>query len=96
MYCNYRTALGFRFMGSYNAAHGGWTGDAFVALTGGLAERLEDGAESKQGFFKRIRNALDCGSIVACTVDVRSGFYTPQLKTKSCGLYNCNVIGGQP
>ena len=30
-----------RFNGSYPRVYGGWAGDAFIALTGGVAERIE-------------------------------------------------------
>lgn len=63
----------FRFHGGYPKIYGGWAGNSFIALTGGVAERVEvDDIDSKQ-LFRRVKNALKSGSVIACSVPVSSG-----------------------
>ncbi|KAK7100682.1 calpain-9-like isoform X2 [Littorina saxatilis] len=59
-----------RYHGSYKAVYGGQAGDAFIALTGGVAEMLnyEEDAHKAQKTFHRIRNALNSGTFAAAAV----------------------------
>ena len=61
-----------RYHGSYNAVYGGQPGDAFLALTGGVAERIdfEESDEKPRKLYSRIRNAINSGALVTCTVPV--------------------------
>ncbi|BFY99029.1 hypothetical protein BsWGS_02069 [Bradybaena similaris] len=58
--------------GSYGAVYGGQPGDAYLMLTGGIGERidLQDCKEEEKAvaLFKRIKNAVACGSQVSCVV----------------------------
>ncbi|KAK7100685.1 calpain-9-like [Littorina saxatilis] len=56
-----------KFHGSYDAVDGGDPSDAYLAMTGGVAETL-DYDEDAQKTFSRIRNALKSGAIVAAGV----------------------------
>ncbi|XP_070210636.1 calpain-1 catalytic subunit-like isoform X2 [Littorina saxatilis] len=59
-----------RYHGSYNAVYGGQPGDAYLALTGGVAERIdfEDSDDKPRKIFSRIRNAVNSGAHVTCVV----------------------------
>ena len=61
-----------RLHGSYDAVYGGQPGDAYLQLTGGIGERLELGKVSDKGdgFFKRVKNAIQSGCHVTCIVPV--------------------------
>ena len=60
----------FRFHGGYPKIYGGWAGDAFITLTGGVAERVEMDNVSPPELFSRIKNALKSGSVIACSCPV--------------------------
>ncbi|ESP05624.1 hypothetical protein LOTGIDRAFT_102635 [Lottia gigantea] len=62
-----------RFHGSYDEVYGGQPGDAYLALTGGVSERIvfEDHRIEPIKLFHRIRNALRTGALVSCGVWVR-------------------------
>lgn len=64
-----------RFYGSYEAVYGGWAGNAFTTLTGGVAEKVKTSTVdpdypvvSAEELFTRVHNALSTGSIVSATV----------------------------
>jgi Calpain family cysteine protease len=64
-----------RFYGSYEAVYGGWAGNAFTALTGGVAEKVKTSTidpdypvATPDELFTRVRNALSNGAIVSATV----------------------------
>lgn len=59
-----------KFHGGYKSVVGGWAGDAFISLTGGVAERVEIDDITRSALFKRVNNALKCGSVIACSVPV--------------------------
>lgn len=74
----------FRFFGSYEAVYGGWAGNAFTTLTGGVAEKVKTCTNdpdypvvSPQELFTRVHNALTCGSIVSATVYAAPSVCTP-------------------
>ncbi|XP_048237270.1 calpain-3-like [Haliotis rufescens] len=56
--------------GSYNAVYGGQSSDAYMALTGGISERLdfEEDNIDPDSLFRRVRNSLYTGAFVSCTV----------------------------
>ncbi|KAK7100680.1 calpain-9-like [Littorina saxatilis] len=65
--------------GSYDAVDGGFPGDAYIAMTGGVAETLDyDEDDRAQKTFSRIRNALKSGALVASGV--------PEKFNKTLGL----------
>ncbi|XP_033762963.1 calpain-2 catalytic subunit-like isoform X2 [Pecten maximus] len=59
-----------RSYGSYEAVTGGLTADSFIALTAGVPEMIDiqKGKTCGPVLFKRIRNAISSGAMVACTV----------------------------
>ncbi len=59
-----------RFHGGYRSVVGGWAGDAFISLTGGVAERVDVEDTTRGDLYKRVNNALKCGSVIACSVPV--------------------------
>ena len=73
-----------RFHGSYEAVYGGWAGNAFTALTGGISEKMKTSSAdpdepvvSADQLFRRLSNALASGAFVTATAvlpstDVRS------------------------
>ncbi|KAK7100681.1 calpain-5-like isoform X2 [Littorina saxatilis] len=67
--------------GSYEAVDGGRPGDAYIAMTGGVAETLdydESDVNRSQKTFNRIRNALQSGALVTTEV--------PKQFNKTLGL----------
>ena len=60
----------FRYHGSYRNAWGGWAGDAFIDLTGGIAETIKTAETSGKQLFSRIKSDLATGAVIACTVPV--------------------------
>ena len=59
-----------RFYGSYVLVEGGNPGDAFTALTGGIADQIKHDAIAAKALYSRIMNALTSECIVACSVAV--------------------------
>ena len=59
-----------RFHGGYTQIYGGWAGNSFIALTGGVAERVDMDDIKPPQLFKRVKNALKSGSVIACSVPV--------------------------
>ncbi|KAL8561164.1 hypothetical protein ACOMHN_054535 [Nucella lapillus] len=59
-----------RYHGNYKAVYGGQPGDAYLALTGGVAERIDfdDNEHKSSRLFQRIHNAVNSGALVTCTV----------------------------
>ncbi|KAL5009574.1 hypothetical protein ScPMuIL_011879 [Solemya velum] len=57
-----------KYNSSYDAAFGGYPDEAYLYLAGGVSEKvnLEDCRPTV--LFSRLRNALKCGSLVACCV----------------------------
>jgi len=63
-----------RFHGSYEDVYGGWAGNAFTALTGGVSEKMktwstdpDEPVISADQLFRRLHNALASGAFVAAT-----------------------------
>ena len=67
----------FRLCGSYDAVSTVQLGDAFLALTGGMAERLDFGQKTldPRNLFQRIGNAVRSRVWVSCRADVCSLFF---------------------
>jgi hypothetical protein len=60
-----------RFIGNYAEATGGFTGDAYMALTGGTVERIDTTEQlHKPEFHQRLINALGAGAVISCSVPV--------------------------
>jgi len=67
--------LSCRFHGSYEAVYGGWAGNAFTALTGGISEKMKTSSSdpderlvSSDQLFRRLHNALtSSGAFVTAT-----------------------------
>ncbi|XP_041366750.1 calpain-1 catalytic subunit-like [Gigantopelta aegis] len=59
-----------RLHGSYNAIYGGQASDAYLAMTGGVAERVDFDEQRPEPvhLYNRVRNALQTGALVSCTV----------------------------
>ncbi|KAL5010590.1 hypothetical protein ScPMuIL_012895 [Solemya velum] len=57
-----------KYNGSYDAASGGMAEEAYLYLAGGVPERVKCEDCSPTVMFSRLRNALKCGSLVACCV----------------------------
>ena len=68
--CNIKIFL--RFHSSYKGVFGGLAGDAFVTLTGGVAENIkhDEDIDKPTDFFNRVSNALRGGSLVSSSVPV--------------------------
>lgn len=63
-----------RFHGGYCKVYGGWPGNAFIALTGGVAEWVKTAETNAASIYARVRNALNTGSIIATSVPVSPNF----------------------
>ncbi|ELU15008.1 hypothetical protein CAPTEDRAFT_53459, partial [Capitella teleta] len=59
-----------RFNGGYPQVYGGWAGDAFATMTGGVAERVESKDITAPALFARMKNALNSGAVIACSCPV--------------------------
>lgn len=59
-----------RFNGGYLQVTGGWAGDAFATMTGGVAERVESKDITAPALFARMKNALNSGAVIACSCPV--------------------------
>jgi len=66
--------LAGRFHGSYEAVYGGWAGNAFTAVTGGISEKMKTSSTdpdeplvSADKLFRRLHNALASGAFVTAT-----------------------------
>ena len=66
--------MAVRFHGSYEAVYGGWAGNAFTALTGGISEKMKTSSTdpdepvvSADQLFRRLHNALASGAFVTGT-----------------------------
>jgi len=66
-----------RFHGSYEAVYGGWSGNAFTTLTGGISEKMktwstdpDEPTVSADKLFRRLNNALASGAFVTGTAEL--------------------------
>lgn len=66
----YLSYFAFRINGCYEALSGGSTIEGFEDFTGGIAERHEL-ARPDPRLFKIIQKALNRGSLLGCSIDVR-------------------------
>ncbi|XP_046333014.2 calpain-2 catalytic subunit-like [Haliotis rufescens] len=57
-----------RLHGSYSVVEGGWPSDAYLSLTGGVAETIDfaNYSDHPHHLFRRIANALGSGGMVTC------------------------------
>ncbi|XP_071108830.1 calpain-9-like [Haliotis cracherodii] len=64
-----------RLHGSYTVVEGGYSSDAYLMLTGGIAEKIDfyntRSRSAAYSMFRRISNALNTGSLVTCSVPQR-------------------------
>ena len=60
----------YRFHGSYQKSCNGSTSDAFVILTGGMAETVDSSKVKDEELHSRLTNALTSGGVVAALVPV--------------------------
>lgn len=65
------TCFALRVNGCYEALSGGSTTEGFEDFTGGIAERHEL-RNPDPHLFKIIKKALERGSLLGCSIDVRS------------------------
>ncbi|KAK6166904.1 hypothetical protein SNE40_023508 [Patella caerulea] len=59
-----------RLFGAYNEVYGGQPGDAYLALTGGVVERIDfdENMIRPEKLFQRVKNSLQSSSLVSCVV----------------------------
>ena len=70
-----------RFHGSYGDVWGGSVSDAFVKMTGGIAEWFKTKDLQQRVLFDRCKNGLSTGSVIGCSVNVSVGYWrSPTLK----------------
>ena len=97
-----------RFHGSYEAVYGGWAGNAFTALTGGISEKMKTSSVdpdeplvTADQLFRRLNNALASGAFITATAvlptaDVRTPADSPSLisRVKVCNgtARSCDFI----
>ncbi len=60
-----------RFHGGYRPVFGGWAGDAYVALTGGVSERVDLARVDCDELYSRVSHALQGGAVIAASAKVR-------------------------
>lgn len=66
--------LFFRLHGSYEALKGGNTTEAMEDFTGGVTEFYEI-KDAPKDIYKIMKHAIERGSLMACSVEVRSEKY---------------------
>lgn len=65
-----RSSVCFRLHGSYESLKGGSTMEAMEDFTGGVGEFYET-KNAPDGLFSIMRKALDRGSMMGCSIDVK-------------------------
>jgi len=81
-----------RFHGSYEAVYGGWAGNAFTALTGGISEKMktlttdddDEPVVSADQLYRRLHNALASGAFVTATARLPTPRTGAQVYQRSC------------
>lgn len=76
-----------RLLGSYAAVRAGQLSDAYMALTGGLSEKLEveeEGEDKAVQLFTRLQAALASRAIVVAIVPVRCAIHVVLLSFCYC------------
>lgn len=72
--------VSFRLHGSYESLKGGSTMEAMEDFTGGVGENYET-KNCPDNLFSIMKKALDRGSMMGCSIDVRIDFFFTIFRT---------------